>query len=157
MIKKCLTPYKTYGPFTKAYAQPTWATLALDDRARHLARQGFSFLTSGPVRVVYQVEEGEEDKALVDVPKDGKTIGEIVLRGNIAMREVSVENKTFERAPSMLTCAAVLSRPKCYPEGLPGRVLPQWRFGRRPSRRVCGYSRPQQRHHYFWRRGWLKF
>lgn len=72
--------------------QPSWDTLSLEDRARKLARQGFGFLTSDPVRVVYQPKEGEEDldTELVDVPKDGKTIGEIVTRGNITMKEVSM-------------------------------------------------------------------
>jgi hypothetical protein len=54
-----------------------------------LARQGFSFITSNPVRVVLQPKEGEpEDAPLVDVPKDGKTVGEIVMKGNLAMKEV---------------------------------------------------------------------
>ncbi|KAJ3542282.1 hypothetical protein NM688_g5987 [Phlebia brevispora] len=80
---------ETYGPVTKGYAQPHWISLPLDERARYMARQGFAFLTSEPVRVVYQPKEGEEDldKELVDVPKDGKTVGEIVMRGNIAMKE----------------------------------------------------------------------
>ena len=58
-----------------------------------LERQGFGFLTSEPVRVVFQPKEGEEDldKELVDVPKDGKTVGEIVMRGNISLKEVSLE------------------------------------------------------------------
>ena len=60
----------------------------MEDRARFLARQGFSFLLSDPVRVVYQPQEGEENGELVDVPNDGKTVGEIVMRGNIAMKEV---------------------------------------------------------------------
>ena len=73
----------------KSYAQPSWKDLRLEDRARHLARQGYSFLTSEPVRVVYQPKDGEENGggALVDVPKDGKTMGEVVFRGNIVMRE----------------------------------------------------------------------
>lgn len=43
------------------------------------------------IRVVYQPKEGEPldlDVPLVDVPKDGLTIGEIVMRGNITMKEV---------------------------------------------------------------------
>ncbi|KAF7793234.1 hypothetical protein EIP86_004344 [Pleurotus ostreatoroseus] len=84
---------ETYGPFTKAYPQPHWNSLPLEERARYLARQGFGFLTSEPVRVVFQPKEGEEglDKELVDVPKDGKTVGEIVMRGNISLKEVSLE------------------------------------------------------------------
>ncbi|PSS31077.1 hypothetical protein PHLCEN_2v2409 [Hermanssonia centrifuga] len=90
----------TYGPFTKAYVQPSWTTLSLEDRARKLARQGFGFLTSDPVRVVYQPKEGEEDldTELVDVPKDGKTIGEIVTRGNITMKEYFQDPEATRKA-----------------------------------------------------------
>ena len=39
--------------------------------------------------MVYPHKEGESlDVELVDVPRDGKTVGEIAMRGNIAMREV---------------------------------------------------------------------
>ena len=65
-----------------------------------MARQGFSFLTSDPVRVVHQASDGDApDAPLVDVPKDGRTIGEIVMRGNIAMkgyfRDADATRKAF--------------------------------------------------------------
>lgn len=50
-----------------------------------MAHQGFSFLAAEEARVVYQ-DDGDE---LRDVPRDGKTVGEIVTRGNIVMKEVS--------------------------------------------------------------------
>lgn len=50
-----------------------------------MARQGHAFATAQEVRVVFQ-EAGED---LRDVPRDGKTVGEIVTRGNIVMKEVS--------------------------------------------------------------------
>lgn len=49
-----------------------------------MARQGHAFATSHEVRVVYQNENAD----LIDVPADGKTVGEIVTRGNIVMKEV---------------------------------------------------------------------
>ena len=52
-----------------------------------MARQGQSFATAQEVRVVIPAKD-ENDDTLVDVPKDGKTIGEIVTRGNIVMKEV---------------------------------------------------------------------
>lgn len=58
--------------------------LPSDERAKRMARQGYSYTTSDGVRVVYQTE----GKDLEDVPRDGKTIGEIVVRGNLVMREV---------------------------------------------------------------------
>ncbi|KAG8936886.1 hypothetical protein FRC03_008623 [Tulasnella sp. 419] len=59
-----------------------------------MARQGHAFATSDEVRVVYQPRDTDAhdddswlDAELVDVPKDGKTLGEIVTRGNITMKE----------------------------------------------------------------------
>lgn len=60
-----------------------------------MARQGHSFANSDEARVVFQVQvpEGEKENdnnvELKDVPDDGKTLGEIVVRGNIVMKEVS--------------------------------------------------------------------
>ena len=52
-----------------------------------MARQGQSFATAQNVRVVYPPRH-ENDQELFDVPKDGRTVGEIVTRGNIVMKEV---------------------------------------------------------------------
>ena len=55
-----------------------------------MARQGHAFVTSDEARVVYPPQDGEPlDSPLRDVPDDGKTLGEIVVRGNIVMKEVS--------------------------------------------------------------------
>jgi len=53
------------------------AALPLAERARIKARQGVELITSGELRVV--------DDQLRDVPRDGATIGEIVVRGNVVM------------------------------------------------------------------------
>jgi acyl-CoA synthetase (AMP-forming)/AMP-acid ligase II len=79
---------ETYGPFTRNYEQASLAAMSLEDRARSMARQGHAFATAEEVRVVY-VREENEDRPLKDVPRDGKTLGEIVTRGNIVMKEVS--------------------------------------------------------------------
>lgn len=56
-----------------------------------MARQGHSFVTADEVRVVYQHQEDAPfDAPLVDVPPDGKTLGEVVVRGNIVMKEVGL-------------------------------------------------------------------
>jgi fatty-acyl-CoA synthase len=47
------------------------------DRARIKARQGVESLTAGEVRVI--LPDGQE------VPRDGETVGEIVVRGNVVM------------------------------------------------------------------------
>ncbi|KAH9968801.1 acetyl-CoA synthetase-like protein [Russula dissimulans] len=75
---------ETYGPFTRNYPQPSWAALPLSERAKLVARQGHAFATSFPLRVVRRTTSTGEE--LVDVPRDGKTVGEIVVRGNIVMQ-----------------------------------------------------------------------
>jgi len=47
------------------------------ERAKIKARQGVELITSGELRVV--------DDELADVPRDGKSLGEIVVRGNVVM------------------------------------------------------------------------
>ncbi|PFH54617.1 hypothetical protein AMATHDRAFT_134062 [Amanita thiersii Skay4041] len=75
----------TYGPFTRNYAQPSWPSLTLEQRSKLMARQGHAFATAQEVRVVYTDEKYND--TLVDVPRDGKTLGEIVTSGNIVMKE----------------------------------------------------------------------
>ena len=53
------------------------ALLPVAERAKIKARQGVELITSGELRVVD--EEGR------DVPRDGVTVGEIVVRGNVVM------------------------------------------------------------------------
>ncbi|CAA7266586.1 unnamed protein product [Cyclocybe aegerita] len=78
----------TYGPFTRNYDDPSWANLSLEERARLMARQGHAFATAEEVRVVYPVEgDAVSNGPLKDVPRDGKTVGEIVTRGNIVMKQ----------------------------------------------------------------------
>ncbi|KAF8307694.1 acetyl-CoA synthetase-like protein [Clavulina sp. PMI_390] len=90
---------ETYGPFTRNYYRPSNTSSITDADTLIMARQGHSFVTADEVRVVYQPtdeELAEEKRAgprggldveLRDVPKDGKTLGEIVVRGNIVMKE----------------------------------------------------------------------
>ncbi len=53
------------------------AALPAHERATIKARQGVELVTSGELRVV--------DDTMADVPRDGATIGEIVVRGNVVM------------------------------------------------------------------------
>ena len=68
---------ETYGPITLCQFQPPWAELTVEQRAALQARQGVGMVTAGGVRVV--------DEEMTDVPADGKTMGEIVMRGNTVM------------------------------------------------------------------------
>ncbi|KAI0950025.1 hypothetical protein AcV7_008619 [Taiwanofungus camphoratus] len=90
---------ETYGPFTRCYDQVSWNTLSPEDRARHMARQGLSFATSDDARVVHPIKEDDNLNAeLVDVPKDGKMVGEIVVRGNILMKEYFRDMEATQKA-----------------------------------------------------------
>ncbi len=69
---------ETYGPYSICEPQPEWANEDLDERVRLMARQGVAFIGADPVRVV--------DDDMNDVPKDGMTMGEVVMRGNNVMK-----------------------------------------------------------------------
>lgn len=60
--------------------------MSLEERAKFMARQGHAFATADETRVVLVNGDG----VLKDVPEDGRTLGEIAVRGNIVMKEVSV-------------------------------------------------------------------
>ena len=69
---------ETYGPYTICAEQPEWDSLDSADRARVVARQGVPFGVAGSgLRVV--------DEKMREVPRDGKTMGEVVMRGNMVM------------------------------------------------------------------------
>ncbi len=65
---------ETYGPFTICEWNPDWDSLPEEQRLALKMRQGVPDITAGYARVV--------DADGNDVPKDGKTIGEIVMQGN---------------------------------------------------------------------------
>ena len=69
---------ETYGPHTTCDWHPEWNTLAPEGRARLRARQGVPHLVACELRVV--------DGDMRDVPADGTTMGEVVMRGNNVMR-----------------------------------------------------------------------
>jgi fatty-acyl-CoA synthase len=68
---------ETYGPSTLCVWPGEWDAEPAEDRARRKARQGVPHATGGEVRVV--------DDAMADVPRDGATMGEVVMRGNTVM------------------------------------------------------------------------
>ncbi|KAJ3798821.1 hypothetical protein GGU11DRAFT_779484 [Lentinula aff. detonsa] len=91
---------ETYGPFTRNYPQDSWSSLSSEERSKRMARQGHPFATAGNMRVVYRTDENPNgpDGKLVDVPKDGKTMGEIVTRGNIVMKEYFKDPEATKKA-----------------------------------------------------------
>jgi fatty-acyl-CoA synthase len=69
---------ETYGPHTICAWKPEWAALPADERAQIKARQGVPYLIAGTdLRVV--------DEQMRDVPADGATMGEVLMRGNNVM------------------------------------------------------------------------
>jgi fatty-acyl-CoA synthase len=68
---------ETYGPFAVCAWSPDWDEQPTDDQARLRARQGVSTVVGERLRVV--------DTDMVDVPRDGTTQGEVVMRGNNVM------------------------------------------------------------------------
>lgn len=76
---------ESYGPTVRRYADPAWAALDVDARARLQARQGHASAAADEVRVV---RPGAPDAhgELVDVARDGTETGEIALRGNLVLK-----------------------------------------------------------------------
>ncbi|MGH8873965.1 MAG: acyl--CoA ligase family protein [Acidimicrobiia bacterium] len=68
---------ETYGPYTVCEWQQEWAHELGAVRVRLQARQGVAYLGADPIRVV-----GEDMR---DVPRDGESMGEVVMRGNNVM------------------------------------------------------------------------
>jgi fatty-acyl-CoA synthase len=70
---------ESYGPATLCAWQSDWETLPLNERAGLMARQGVRYPTLEGVRIV-------DSATMADVPADGATLGELVLRGNTVMK-----------------------------------------------------------------------
>ena len=70
---------EVYGPATVCAKQAGWADLDIGERARLNARQGVRYHLEHAVQVL-------DPATLQPVPWDGETMGEIMFRGNIAMK-----------------------------------------------------------------------
>lgn len=70
---------ETYGHVLQCSWQDQWNSLPMDEQSEIKARQGVCFPMMEAVRVV-SPETGE------DVPRDGQSLGEILLRGNTTMK-----------------------------------------------------------------------
>ncbi|MBI4080981.1 MAG: AMP-binding protein [Candidatus Lambdaproteobacteria bacterium] len=68
---------ETYGPFTVCEPQDEWRGLPEAEWAERMAHQGVDNLLAGEVAVL--------DGELHPVPADGRTMGEICMRGNLVM------------------------------------------------------------------------
>ena len=68
---------ESYGPLAVCAWNPDWDERPGAEQARLRARQGVSTVVSERLRVV--------DEEMRDVPRDGETLGEVVMRGNNVM------------------------------------------------------------------------
>lgn len=69
---------EVYGPHSVCAWQSQWAELSPEDRAVMKSRQGVPYIVAMYMDVV-------DPNTMEPVPRDGKTIGEIVMRGNNVM------------------------------------------------------------------------
>ncbi|MDN3987587.1 acyl-CoA synthetase [Zwartia vadi] len=82
---------EVYGPCTVCSPQEEWNALPIADRAVFNARQGVRYHLQAGADVV-------NPETLEPVPRDGETIGEIVLRGNMGMKGYLRNKKATEAA-----------------------------------------------------------
>lgn len=70
---------ETYGPATSCVFQPNWSSLPDDERFAKMARQGVAYPVVDAVTVA-------DPETMVPVPRDGVTVGEIMVRSNTVMK-----------------------------------------------------------------------
>ncbi len=82
---------ESYGPATVCDWQPGWEELAQTERAGKLARQGVRYTTLEEIMVA-------EPESARELPWDGKTMGELMLRGNTVMKGYLKNPRATEEA-----------------------------------------------------------
>ena len=82
---------EVYGPATVCAKHEEWNQLDIGERARLNARQGVRYHLERDVRVL-------NPETMQPVPQDGETMGEIMFRGNIAMKGYLKNPKATQEA-----------------------------------------------------------
>ncbi|KAL2895492.1 putative acyl-activating enzyme 1 peroxisomal [Bienertia sinuspersici] len=82
---------ETYGPGTYCVWKPEWDTLPQNEKAKLKSRQGVHHIALEGVDV-------KNPKTMESVPSDGKTMGEVMLRGNTVMSGYLNDSKETQEA-----------------------------------------------------------
>ncbi|MEH2256280.1 long-chain-fatty-acid--CoA ligase [Nostoc sp.] len=80
---------EVYGPYSVCEYQSDWNNLNIEKQAKLMARQGVPYIGADGLRVV--------DQNMSDVPADGETMGEVVMRGNMVMKGYYNDPEATER------------------------------------------------------------
>ncbi|MBI3700451.1 MAG: acyl-CoA synthetase [Afipia sp.] len=82
---------EVYGPASVCAEQPGWDDLSVEDRAQRKRRQGVPYPLEENVTVL-------DPTTMKPVPRDGETIGEVMIRGNIVMKGYLKNEKATNEA-----------------------------------------------------------
>ncbi len=82
---------ETYGPAAICVQQDEWSDLDIGERARLNARQGVRYHMQQAIAVL-------DPETMKSVPADGETMGEIMFKGNIAMKGYLKNEKATQEA-----------------------------------------------------------
>ncbi len=81
---------ETYGPYSVCEWHQEWDELPMAEQAHLQARQGQGYVNADRVRIV--------DEQMNDVPRDGQTMGEVVMHGNNVMKGYFANPEATETA-----------------------------------------------------------
>jgi len=70
---------ETFGPATQCAWQSEWDGLVLEERAARMARQGVHYATLQAIRIA-------DSETVAKLPRDGESMGELLIRGNTVMK-----------------------------------------------------------------------
>ncbi|ELW82891.1 MULTISPECIES: acyl-CoA synthetase [Acinetobacter] len=82
---------ETYGPSALCASQAGWSDLSIQEQAQLHSRQGVPYPLQDGMRVL-------DAETMQPVPNDGKTMGEIMFRGNIVMKGYLKNTQATEEA-----------------------------------------------------------
>ncbi|KAI9006867.1 AMP-dependent synthetase and ligase [Hyaloraphidium curvatum] len=82
---------EVYGPTSICVPQEQWDSLDAAQKSEMVSRQGVNNIVSDGMRIV-------DPETMLDVAADGKTMGEILMRGNITMTGYLDDPKATEKA-----------------------------------------------------------